>query len=92
MPVPAVLDRPSILRDRCRVTLLKLHELGGTSFDMPLSVNDIHRAMLVLWEDAAEVTVRELVESMLAPGTLLNGGGSFNFVTQDDGVLASWSP
>jgi hypothetical protein len=87
-----VLDRPSILRDRCRVTLLKLHELGGTSFDMPLSVNDIHRAMLVLWEDAAEVTVRELVESMLAPGTLLNGGGSFNFVTQDDGVLASWSP
>lgn len=87
------LDRQSILRDRSRVAFLKLHELGQTQLDAPMPVDDIYKAILVLWpSDAAAVTLHELVESMLEPPNGVTRTGVFTFSTVGEQVFAKWTP
>lgn len=55
LPTPIVTpDRNSVIRDRARVSYLKLDELsnGGAQ---PIAIGDIHRAMWALWPDSTSV-------------------------------------
>jgi hypothetical protein len=47
-------DRNSVIRDRARVSYLKLDELShGTN--APIPIGDIHRALITLWPDSVSV-------------------------------------
>lgn len=48
-------DRNSVIRDRARVSYLKLDELSGNGTNAPIPIGDIHRALITLWPDSVSV-------------------------------------
>lgn len=85
-PPPPPPDRLSVIRDRARVTHLRLDTSGG-----PISINDLHRTLISLWPDSSSVDLRELVEAMLIPGTVGNGGGTFVFSQRGEGLVVTFA-
>ena len=81
-PPPPPPDRLSVIRDRARVTHLRLDASGG-----PVPINDLHRTLVSLWPDSSSVDLRELVEAMLIAGTGGNGGGTFVFSQRGEGLV-----
>lgn len=69
---------------------MKVDELQGNN-KIPILINDLQSALVTLWPDSVSVDVTELVESMLQEGNLRNGGGSFSFLPQADGVYVTFS-
>lgn len=50
-------DRGSVIRDRARVSFLKLDELSpnGGGGGAPIAIGDVHRALITLWPDSVSV-------------------------------------
>lgn len=91
MPIaaPPPPDRQSVIRDRARVSYVKLDELSNGT-NAPIAIGDIHRALVTLWPDSVSVDLKEMVESMLTDGTMTNGGGSFTFTQRGEGLYAQY--
>ncbi|KAK4045976.1 Stress response protein nst1 [Microbotryomycetes sp. JL201] len=83
-------DRNSVIRDRARVSYLKLDELSNGT-NAPIAIGDIHRALITLWPDSVSVDLKELVTAMLMEPTVVNGGGSFTFTQRGDGLFAQFN-
>lgn len=81
--VPQPPDRLSVIRDRARISFLRI---GSRE----VALGDLHELMGKLFEDSGSVDLRELVESMLVIGNAGNGGGLFSFRERGEGLLVAF--
>ena len=93
-PVVAA-DRPSVIRDRARISFTQLDAATQSSSSAPNAssvypIGDVYRVFLALYPDSTSVDVREFLESCLVPGSVTNGNGTFNFQQRGNVLLMGY--